>query len=190
MNIEEIAERINEYSNNYEIGHLQEIRKEIKSKKITAKKIFNSQKFKGKTYAFHTGGRKEIQFNIGLNNDKLRYGLAFSLEKSAYCNSLEAALVPRIHRLNSLFKENPKIFHNYKLLCLENDKLINESVMMEIPETWMKLYPEHFIFFGKYMDVNSIDYKEILTTFDKLLKTIYLKIETDYETDDYFLEKK
>ena len=82
MTLPEIAIELNKRSKNYRIGELQEIRKQIKglSKKASSD-IFHKDSISDE-WAFHYGGRKEIQFNISFENEGLRYGLAFSFETS------------------------------------------------------------------------------------------------------------
>ena len=63
-----------------------QLRKRLRNlERLPPKKIFTSQTIKDH-YAFHHGGRKELQFNIGFierdGEDKFRYGVALSLEES------------------------------------------------------------------------------------------------------------
>ena len=82
-----IAEEINEAAVDYRMHGFQDIRKNIQglSRRPTWK-IFMSKSIKeNEGWAFHWGGRTEIQFNIGLEGELhefIRYGLAFSLERS------------------------------------------------------------------------------------------------------------
>jgi hypothetical protein len=81
--LDSIAFQINSLAEGYQIGKLQEIRKELKGlKKRPTKNIFTPITISDK-WAFHHGGRREIQFNIGIEDtNNLRYGVAFSLETS------------------------------------------------------------------------------------------------------------
>lgn len=90
MTIREIAYRINEFSKDseYKFGRIQYLRQRIKNKRPVTYLPFADFGIKdkgGNNYAFHTGGRQEIQFNIGddyINGKEIfRYGLAFSLER-------------------------------------------------------------------------------------------------------------
>src|ERR1017187_3797533 len=60
-----IVQEIERKARGHEIGRLQEIRKELKDLKHKAgRTIFGAQTIYD-TYAFHNGGRTELQFNVG-----------------------------------------------------------------------------------------------------------------------------
>jgi hypothetical protein len=62
--IKTIAEKLNYLASDYEIGKFQDIRKEIKGlKKKHSSYLFSSMTI-FEDYAFHDGGRTEIQYNI------------------------------------------------------------------------------------------------------------------------------
>ena len=66
MEILELAHKLNNASKDYRIGDLQRIRTSIKGKRVSNQKyIFNTAKIeKNADWAFHYGGRSELQFNI------------------------------------------------------------------------------------------------------------------------------
>ena len=90
MNINQIAVKLNQLAsdNNFQISRLAELRKKYLHKSklpadiFTDKTIFDAED----KYAFHHGGRDEMQFNFGeeyINDKKVsRYALCFSLEAS------------------------------------------------------------------------------------------------------------
>src|SRR5574341_2238303 len=95
------------------IGELQAIRKEMKGlQRFPSRKIFTA-KSTFDDYAFHLGGRPELQFNIGIEDwrgiDELRYGVAFSLETSRGLRSIEP-LIPKVKRFNEYI---PKHLEEY-----------------------------------------------------------------------------
>jgi len=190
MKIKEIANEINIQAKKYRIGEFQQLRKQIKglSRKANSN-IFTSETISDEGWAFHYGGRKEIQFNIGIENDKLRYGLAFSLETSRSLPDL-SILYPKILKLNSIIRNNPNFFINYKMWYWRNKRSETKNVY-EIDD---KLAQQGtFIFIGKLMDINNLDYSEILNTFDELLD-IYIEVETETknltQTNKRIKEKK
>jgi len=80
--IRKTALKINDLSTSYRIGKLQDIRKEIKGfDRKPGSQIFSNATI-SEWWAFHHGGRKELQFNIGFEEEGFRYGLALSLEAS------------------------------------------------------------------------------------------------------------
>ncbi len=175
MNIHDLAEQINLRSSSYNFGELQEIRKQIKGlRKKPTNKIFTSESISDDGWAFHIGGRSEIQFNIGFEDDGLRYGLAFSLEPSQSLPDV-TILFPKILRLNSIYRERPELFSNYKLWYWSG-KRSETFPMQEIPTDW--IHPGCFIFFGKLMSDDRIDIEEILNVFDNMLP-IYIEVESD-----------
>ncbi|WP_299157011.1 hypothetical protein [uncultured Christiangramia sp.] len=186
MTINNIADQINSQSRNYKIGKLQNIRKEIKG----LSKISNSKIFTGQTiddnWAFHHGGRKEIQFNIGLEKEGLRYGLAFSIEPSQSLPDV-TILYPKILKFNSLVKNDPDLFLDYKMWYWRNGSRSKIQSPYQITDNLTKTGT--FIFVGKIMDLNNINYDEILSTFDELLN-IYREIETDHTSTKKSSTKK
>lgn len=175
IKIREIANEINAKAKNYRFGKFQDIRKEIKglSKKASST-IFTDQTISDDGWAFHYGGRKEIQFNIGLEKEGLRYGVAFSLETSRSLPDL-SILYPKILKLNSLIRNEPDLFVNYKMWYWKNTR----SKIKDVYEIDDNLAQQGtFIFIGKLIDADNIDYNEVLSTFDDLLN-VYQEVETE-----------
>jgi hypothetical protein len=165
--IKAIAEKLNSLATNYEIGKIQDIRKEIKG----LKKKHTSHLFSSMTifddYAFHDGGRTEIQYNIGYDeNNSLRYGLAFSLEPGQTLPNI-SILYPQILRYNFLYNSNPELFIGYKIWYYNENGRSQTEKIHEIGSELLN--PHTFIFFGKLMNIVNIDDGEILRTFDKML---------------------
>ena len=110
MTIARIADELDRRSVGWRIGGLQDIRKELKGRKRRVPgRIFGAQTVFGK-WAFHLGGRHELQFNIGLEElgdvSFLRYGVAFSLEASRTLPDV-ASLFPKIDRFNEYLRVYP-----------------------------------------------------------------------------------
>jgi hypothetical protein len=124
-------------------------------------------------YAFHLGGRKEIQFNIGFEENNFRFGLAFSLERSQDLNDI-SLLFPNIYRLNLLINEKPQLFDSYEIWYYNNGVRSENYKVHEIPENWIG--EGNFIFFGKLINKENINIKDILLTFNDMLE-IYFIVE-------------
>jgi len=167
IKIDTIAKKLNKLSSNYEIGKFQDIRKEIKGiKRKHTSNLFSSMTIFNE-FAFHDGGRTEIQYNIGYEeNNLLRYGLAFSLEPNQTLPDV-SILYPQIRRYNYLFISRPELFTGYKF-WYHNEKGPSEIENIHKIEAEL-INPHVFIFFGKLMDLSEINYDEILKTFDKML---------------------
>ncbi|NMH28601.1 hypothetical protein [Flavobacterium silvaticum] len=175
MTIQSIAQELNKRSIDYNIGELQTLRKTIKglAKKPTSD-IFNHQTI-NENWAFHVGGRSELQFNIGFENEGLRFGFAFSLEPSQSLPNLDI-LFPKILKLNSAITDNPKRFKKYKMWNWSFEGRSSILDVKPIPQDIVKT--GNFIFIGKILSTQQINYDDILKTFDDLLE-IYLEVESN-----------
>lgn len=82
MNLNGILAELNECASNYRFGCLQDIR--VKGRGLKRPRSWRPfpKTSQGKAYAYHVGGREELQFNIGEDNGLLRWGIAISLETS------------------------------------------------------------------------------------------------------------
>lgn len=182
MTIPEIAERLNELSENYEVSELQQYRKDLKNlKKINSYKIFvNRPNFDG--YVFHNGGRREFQFNIGFEKEAeiFRFGLAFSLKRSQTLPDIRI-LFPKIDRFNNYFLNNPSKFSEMFFWYFNKDGRSKTETVRPIGNSLKK--DNTFIFIGKYFDkspdkLSEKDFINMLTTFDELFD-VYKFVEND-----------
>ena len=178
--IRDVANRINELSHRHKIGELQSIRKEIKKlQRRPDSVIFHDDTISDQgEWAYHYGGRKELQFNIGFKNKKLRYGIALSLETSRTLPDV-TLLYPKAKRLNQFIRQEPNFFNEYKMWHSQDGKDSAIGPVKEISKELLK--PKTFIFIGKLLPKNGIDYDKILTTFDELLKP-YIFVEKTGES--------
>ena len=179
LDIEEIVQRLNDESDRFEFGKLQEIRKErLGLQRIPNRKPFRTISRDG-TYAYHVGGHDELQFNVGFEcyegKEILRWGVAISLQKTRALLDVKI-LFPKLDKLN-------------KFICCRGDDLLNGFLMWHwhpsegrsddrSPEVVpRRLYAEGvFIFLGKYEQVDAFDPETILRDFDRLL-TLYKYVE-------------
>src|SRR5947208_14209782 len=118
LDIDAIAKKINRFSRSHPIGRLQHIRQKLKSlKRRPGSKIFSDQTTFD-DWAFHHGGRTELQFNIGYadgeNSDYLRYGVAFSFELSQTLKSIDV-LVPKVKFFNDFMALNAGDFSDMRM---------------------------------------------------------------------------
>lgn len=165
-----IAEELNRLSEAHPIGSLQEIRQEIKGlSRRAAKTIFTAQSIKDH-YAFHLGGRTELQFNIGWETvggvQRFRHGVAFSLKVSQALPNIDP-LIPKIDRFNEFIRTYPDELARFRMWHHANDVRIGNYGVGEIPSELVK--PHVFIFLGHLAPTNIPDYELILNDFDTLL---------------------
>ena len=111
--IKSIALKLNDLASNYEIGKFQECRKHLKNlTKPNTYKIFSGHTIKD-NYTYHSGGRGEIQYNIGYDKRKgediFRYGLAFALQRSQWHHNVVDELKPTTQYENVYVE----LSHNY-----------------------------------------------------------------------------
>ncbi|UJF23842.1 hypothetical protein L0B52_05700 [Suttonella sp. R2A3] len=177
MNIREIANEINERSKKHLFGEFQNLRKKIKGlNRKASSKIFTDQTISNDGWAFHCGGRKEIQFNIGFENESFRYGLAFSLVTSRSLTDLRV-LYPKILKINALIRNEPELFKDYRMWHYKGER----SDITGVHEIGTELVQGGtFIFIGKLMNTKEINFDEILSTFHDLLN-IYQEVEIESE---------
>jgi hypothetical protein len=170
MQLYEIAERINARSANYRMGNFQSLRKRLKGlSSVPSYKIFTSQTVH-EEWAFHLGGRKELQFNIGLEDydDSLcfRHGVAFSLETSHTLPDVEI-LLPKIERFNDYVRETASEFSDMQMWHWYKNERSHNYAIQEISCTFLR--PGYFIFLGKLTNLTKVDIDNVLRDFDRLL---------------------
>lgn len=168
--IRQIAEQIDSRIKDYNIGRLQKLRKNIKNKKKQpTTKIFRNDTIFDK-YAFHCGGRKELQFNIGIEIIKddtyYRHGVAFSLERSQTLSDV-TILYPKIQKFNEYMRLFSKEYSNM-MLWYYDENVRSKNYKSGIIDSDF-IHPGVFIFFGKLQKEESLSYDEILKDFDRLL---------------------
>lgn len=175
--MEKIAEELNHLSAAHPIGSLQGIRQKLKGlSRRAARSIFTAQSIHD-NYAFHLGGRTELQFNIGWEIvdgvQRFRHGVAFSLEPSQTLPSIDP-LLPKIARFNEFVRTYPDELARFRMWHYENDVRSGNYSVSEIPSELAK--PHVFIFLGHLAPTNVSDYELALNNFDTLL-SVYRFVE-------------
>lgn len=168
----QIAEEINNYSKKYDVGNLQTIRKNIKSLSKLPSRFLFDQRTVFEEWGWHYGGRTELQFNIGIEGNFLRYGVAFSLECSQSLPSIDV-LVPKIELFNEFLVESSERFSDLRMWHYEEDRS-KDYMPSLIPQELVR--EGIFIFLGAKQELNNIDYSLVLETLDRLLP-LYLFTE-------------
>lgn len=174
MDIEEIVQRLNDESDRFEFGKLQEIRKEHPGlQRRPNRKPFGRKAIsRDRTYAYHVGGHDELQFNVGFDcyKDKeiLRWGVAISLQKTRSILDVKK-LFPKLDKLSEFIQVHRDDHLNGFLMWHEHSsegRSDNRSPEV-VPR---RLYADGvFIFLGKYEQVDTFDPETILGDFDRLL---------------------
>lgn len=181
--IEKLVDYLNHQAQDYEIGKLQDIRKELKRlrRKPTSFIFHQNSISKDKKYAFHSGarGKDEIQFNIGEEREEngtifIRHGIAFSLQLSRTLTSIDN-LIPKISRFNEYITRHSEDFASYRMWHWNSEGRSKDNYPSPIPS---ELVTEGtFIFFGKRVPKPEVDIRAILSDFSQLLQ-IYEFVES------------
>lgn len=185
MQIRELACELNRVAVDFEVGRLQEERKRrLSRKKVPARRIFNKKSIydkHGGAYAFHVGGRTELQFNIGEDNGAIRHGVAFSLQSSKAFPSIELLrlLRPKIKRFNDYICSHAEDLAGFCMwYWTPEEKRSEDYPVAPIPDKLIE--PDYFIMLGRKVppaDLNAQHVREILADFDRLLP-LYAYVES------------
>jgi hypothetical protein len=170
----------------YDIATLQWLRKELRiGKTRSGSKIFHRDTISDR-WAFHYGGRKEIQFNIGLDefedgSEAFRVGIGFSLEQSPTLTDWRT-LLPRIRRFNDYAAANPDDFVGDQMWHFDpKDQRSPDRPAGPIEDTI--LAENVFIFLGERFPIDAVDVHACLRIFDRLLP-LYRYVQDDTEASE------
>lgn len=175
-NLHTIISEINARAKSHPIGALHEIRKVIKKKKrLPAQGIF-TDKTTFERYAYHHGGRRELQFNVGYDDaGRLRYGIAFSLQINQTLPNIEM-LIPKIKLFNDFMQLYPEEYSDMRMWHYSDEQRSPDYLPNSIPPELIK--NNTFIFLGMRCAHDEIDYELILNVLDRLLP-LYQYVENN-----------
>ncbi len=109
---------LNQQSSGFTIGGLQQIRVQLKGLNHASSRAIFSGATTFENWAFHHGGRSELQFNIGFESlnsvEYLRHGVAFSLETSRSLPSIDV-LVPKMGLFNEFLRRNEEDMSGFQM---------------------------------------------------------------------------
>jgi len=168
--------QVNQKASVHEIGSLPKFRMKLKDKKRLPKDIFPASTTFDH-YAFHFGGRKELQFNIGYDKGQLRYGVAFSLETNQTLPDI-AVLIPKIKLFNDYINLYSEDLSDLRMWHYESEqeKPSPDYFPTPIPPDLVK--DGTFIFLGKRQKLDRLNVESILDCLDRLLP-LYLYVESN-----------
>jgi hypothetical protein len=161
------------------IGQLQAERASRLGLKRVSKKLFSAAG-QSSDWAFHHGGRGEVQFNIGLDQNAdgsraLRAGLAFSFELSRSLPDIDVFL-GRVERFNAWMREYPEAYGDLAMWHYQDRIRSPDRACGPIAEGLVR--PGVFIFVGDRQRLGAVDTERALETFDRLLP-LYRWVESD-----------
>jgi hypothetical protein len=167
--IRTIANELNANAFRYQIGNLQDLRKELKGFERRPGSALFSEQTIFEDYAFHHGGRSELQFNIGYDGSdgkSLRYGIAFSFETSQTLPDIDD-LRPQVRLFNEYLSLYPNRYSRMRMWHW--DKEIRSADYMPSPISAERIANKVFVFLGQICPINEVDTDQILRDFDDLL---------------------
>ncbi len=178
MNIQTITNKLNEKLKKSKLLYdFQEYRRDIKDITRGSNSFFNKKQ--SKNYAFHFGGREEVQFNIGMDKDSFRYGLGFSFQSDINVKDPLKTVTPKVIRFNEYISRNIPKHKDLLMWRWYGSKRSEELKISSIPDHWIE--KECFIFIGNYInkdisELTNTDIDTIVSSFEKLYD-IYEHIE-------------
>ena len=173
-----IAAELNARSSTYSIGDLQELRKTLKNFSRRPGTHIFSDKTTHDDWAFHHGGRVELQFNIGKDGScgtMLRHGIAFSFEPSQTLPTIDP-LKSKVRLFNDFIQLYPDKYADMRMWHFLHGTRSDEYMPSAIPSE--RVNKSVFVFLGKRFPINELDYDRILTDFDRLLP-LYRYVESN-----------
>lgn len=164
VTLKKILMEINKRIKGSALEELQFLRKEVLGlSKIPSRNVFPEAK-PGKDYVFHIGGRRELQFNIGINkqNETVRFGVAYSIFRDISLQNIDD-LRPSINLFNDYIINNPSLLKGkimgYSGAKDSRPKVISDELIIN----------GTFIFFGIRQTFNNINYDEAVNCLNSLL---------------------
>ena len=185
MDMHAFAEKINNAAASYHVGSLQKFRAKLHGKRARTIKIFSAQTtfvtdWGG--YAFHDGGRTELQYNLGVYDAErtCRYGVAFSFGRTQTLPD-PRRLWPKVVRFNQWVRTSGKLLKDFSMWHYDpsKDKMSDEDPPDEISEELLDA--EAFVFLGKEISQSKVDADRILHDFD-ILYPLYQFVESETAT--------
>jgi hypothetical protein len=154
---------------NYAIAGLQALRARNRGLTRVRKTLFGNRQL-GADWAFHYGGRDELQFNVGLDlfpdqRRAFRAGVAFSFEPSRSLPDIDV-LVPKVARFNAYLRDNPEAFEGMTMWHWQDDERSLDYAVQPISSEMIR--HRTFVFLGDRMALDEIDPHAALGAFDRL----------------------
>jgi hypothetical protein len=165
-----LAEQINEAATAHpRMREFQEIRRRIHGlPRVRTNKIFSRQTTFA-YWAFHSGGRKELQYNIGFEDEEFRFGVAFSLEPSRTLLQ-PLVLTPKIEKLNKYVSENLAGLQDLSSWSWSPNRSPGRSAILPVAPFPSELIRRgNFLFLGRLVPTREFNPSAVVFLFDRLL---------------------
>lgn len=180
FDISAIANELNLRASGHAVGKLQTMRTRIHGfSRRPGSTIFSRQTTDAR-WAFHHGGRKELQFNIGTEEPsgflELRHGLAFSFQLSHSLPSI-APLIPKVRLFNDYLRLYPERYADLRMWHYHNGRSYRSSDYPAGAISGGLVQPGFFVFLGTRQPLDAVNYETVLNDFDRLLP-LYCYVES------------
>lgn len=175
--IRAIASELNSRARTHRIGKLQEIRAVLHRRRRAGQNIFSPRTIFNDDGAFHYGGRRELQFNIWLEDGKLRHGVAFCFQRNQNLQKPVDVLGPKVWRFNKFMRLHSYLYGDMRMWHYYKDEQPS-SDRAPAPIKDGLVTDGAFVFLGKRQPIGRINYEVILDDFDRLL-SLYEYVESD-----------
>lgn len=143
--IEEVRQRLNQALEDTRLADFYGIRRQVKGKGKNHGGLF-PKAGENSNYVFHRGGREELQFNIGFeDDDRFRYGVAFGLQPGQNLPDPAKQLASRIDAFNRILPRMPSL-SAYEIFIHRRDG--SEARLPAGPIPASEVINGNFIFFG------------------------------------------
>ena len=182
FNLQRFAEELNQAARSHPIGALQEIRAELHGKQRSGRDVFSTQTV-FEEWAFHHGGRSELQFNIGFDGTKgneLRSGVAFSFDTSRSFPNIDP-LIDKARYFNDFLRMNPSLYRDMEMWYWRKHERTEIPVGPISPRLAVK---GAFIFLGNRRPVRNVTHEAVLSDMDRLLP-LYRFVESSGRTEAF-----
>lgn len=179
--IKSLADELNSKADQYQIGGLQDLRKTLRGLSRRPGPSIFSTKTTFQDFAFHHGGRTELQFNIGFDGPDgkaLRHGIAFSFATNQTLPDIDV-LRPRVRLFNEFLDLYPTKYSRMRMWHWDTNGRSDEYVPSAIPPE--RIANGVFVFLGRLNPIRNLDCDQILRDFDDLLP-LYKYVESDGTT--------
>jgi hypothetical protein len=164
-------------ASNYAIAGLQSLRARNRGLTRISRSIFGNRPLSD-VWAFHSGGRQELQFNVGIDTfpdgtPAFRAGVAFSFETSRSLPNIEV-LIDKVARFNAYLREHNEAFADLAMWHTKGDVRSTDYPPSPIPESLVE--EGIFVFLGGRQPWPAVDPQAALRVFDQLLP-LYTSVE-------------
>jgi hypothetical protein len=185
MDIYAFAEKINDAAHSFRVGKIQQFRAKIHGRRSRTSKIFSPQttfETEWGGFAFHDGGRTELQYNVGVYNAgrSCRYGVAFSFERTQTLPD-PISLWPKVERFNEWVRTSGKLLTGYKMWHYDptTDERSDDYSPREIGKELVDV--SAFVFLGKEIAQSKMDVDRVLQDLNTLYP-LYQFVESEPTT--------